>query len=46
MRAKYGGAFVPGPATGEIFADVSATDLAADWIEALAAEGITEGCDS
>ncbi|MBI5293981.1 MAG: S-layer homology domain-containing protein [Chloroflexi bacterium] len=43
LRAKHGNAFTPLPATG-IFADVPIEYWAADWIEQLAAEGITGGC--
>ena len=44
LRAEHGSAYVPSPATGLVFADVHAGDFAADWIEQLAAEGITGGC--
>ncbi len=44
LRAGHGAAYVPPPATGTIFADVAASDFAADWIEELYAEGITGGC--
>lgn len=44
LGAKYGSAWLPSPATGEVFADVAATDFAAGWIEQLYAEGITAGC--
>jgi uncharacterized protein (DUF1800 family) len=44
LRASHGSSYVPPPATGTIFADVSATDFAADWIEELYTEGITGGC--
>jgi hypothetical protein len=43
LRAKHGNAFTPLPAAG-IFADVPIEYWAADWIEQLAAEGITGGC--
>ncbi len=43
LRARYGAGFVPPPATG-LFADVSPGSFAADWIEQLAADGITGGC--
>ena len=43
LRAKYGAAFDPAPATG-IFADVAPGSFAAAWIERLAADGITAGC--
>lgn len=43
LRAKHGGSYVPPPATG-IFEDVSSDHWAADWIEQLYNEGITQGC--
>ena len=43
LRARYGAAYSPPPATG-IFADVPLNHWALRWIEALAAEGITAGC--
>ncbi len=46
LRAKYGQAYVPPAATGTVFNDVPATHWAAAWIEQLAAEGITNGCDA
>jgi hypothetical protein len=44
LRAYYGGDYVPPPASGARFSDVGAQDFAADWIEQLAAEGVTAGC--
>ena len=44
LRGLHGTAFTPPPAVGTVFADVSASDFAAAWIEELAAEGITGGC--
>ena len=44
LRASHGPAYVPPPATGAVFGDVPAGAFAADWIERLAAEGITGGC--
>ena len=44
LMGKYGLCYTPTPATGAVFGDVHAGDLFADWIEALAAEGITAGC--
>jgi glucose/arabinose dehydrogenase len=43
LRAKHGSSYVPPRATG-IFQDVPTDYWAADWIERLAAEGITAGC--
>ena len=43
LKAKHGICYTPPPCTG-IFADVTCPSLFADWIEALAAEGITGGC--
>jgi ELWxxDGT repeat protein len=45
LRARHGGAYMPPPATGTRFTDVPASFWAAAWIEQLAAEGITNGCD-
>ncbi len=46
LKGKHGLCYVPPAATGTVFGDVHAGDFAADWIEALAAEGITGGCGS
>ena len=46
LRGKHGSAYNPPPATGTRFADVPANAFAAAWIEELAAEGITSGCDA
>jgi hypothetical protein len=43
LKAKYGFAYVPPACTG-IFSDVACPSLFANWIERLAAEGITGGC--
>jgi hypothetical protein len=43
LRAKYGSGYSPPPAQG-IFDDVDLSYWAVDWIEQLAAEGITSGC--
>jgi ELWxxDGT repeat protein len=43
-RGIQGPGFVPPPPTGTRFTDVPATYWAADWIEQLAADGITTGC--
>jgi ELWxxDGT repeat protein len=45
LRARHGGSYTPPPATGTRFTDVPASFWAAAWIEQLAAEGITNGCD-
>jgi PKD repeat protein len=44
LRAKHGAAYIPPPATGTMFADVSVTTFGAAWIEQLATEGVTAGC--
>ncbi|MBK9603267.1 MAG: S-layer homology domain-containing protein [Anaerolineales bacterium] len=44
LRGKYGNAYIPPAASGLIFGDVPADAFAADWIEQLAAEGVTSGC--
>ena len=43
LKSEHGSAYVPPPCTG-VFADVPCPSLFADWIEQLAAEGITAGC--
>ena len=43
LKAKHGLCYTPPPCTG-IFSDVACPSLFGDWIEALAAEGITGGC--
>lgn len=43
MKGKHGICYVPPPCTG-VFGDVTCPSVFADWIEALAAEGITGGC--
>ncbi|MBI5964088.1 MAG: ExeM/NucH family extracellular endonuclease [Chloroflexi bacterium] len=43
VRAKHGVAFTPPTATG-IFSDVPVGSFGADFIEQLAADGITSGC--
>ena len=46
LRSKYGSSYVPPAATGAMFDDVPADHWAADWIEELAVEGVTGGCDA
>ena len=43
LKAKHGPCYVPPPCTG-VFPDVPCPSTFADWIEELAAEGITGGC--
>jgi len=43
LKAKHGICYTPPACTG-VFSDVPCPSLFADWIEALAAEGITGGC--
>ncbi len=43
LKAEHGSAYAPPSCTG-VFGDVSCPSLFADWIEQLAAEGITSGC--
>ncbi len=43
LKAKFGLCYVPPPCTG-VFGDVACPSTFADWIEALAAVGITGGC--
>jgi ELWxxDGT repeat protein len=45
VRGVHGIGFVPPPATGTVFADVPAGFWAAPWIEQLAADGLTRGCN-
>ena len=44
LKSKHGSAYVPPPATGSVYSDVSRNAFAAAWIEELASEGITAGC--
>jgi hypothetical protein len=44
VRARHGGAFVPGAATGTVFADELPTDPTASWAEQLYRDNITQGC--
>lgn len=44
LVAKHGSGYVPPPATGTVFSDVSAGSFAAAFIERLVAEGISAGC--
>jgi len=46
LRTRHGQAYVPPAAAGTMFDDVPATHWAAAWIEQLAVEGITKGCDA
>ena len=43
LKTKHGSSYVPPACTGD-FADVPCPSQFADWIEQLAAEGITGGC--
>jgi len=43
LRAKFGSGYAPPPATG-VFPDAPLGSFAVDWVEALAAEGISGGC--
>ncbi len=45
LKGKHGVCYVPPPCAG-VFTDVPCPSAFADWIEALAAEGITGGCGS
>ena len=45
LKGKHGSSYVPPVANG-IFLDVPVGSFAADWIEQLAAEGITSGCSN
>ena len=43
LKAEHGSNYVP-PGCAGIFADVACPSAFADWIERLAAEGVTGGC--
>jgi hypothetical protein len=43
LKAEHGSSYTP-PACQGVFADVPCPSLFADWIEQLAAEGVTAGC--
>jgi hypothetical protein len=44
LMAEHGGSYVPPASTGTVFTDVPIDYWAGDFIEQLAAEGITAGC--
>jgi hypothetical protein len=44
MRAEHGAGWVPPASTGTVFTDVPIDHWAGDFIEVLAAEGVTHGC--
>ncbi len=44
LKSEHGSGYMPPPATGTKFTDVSSDYWAASWIEQLANEGITSGC--
>lgn len=46
LRAKHGAAWTPPASAGNVFTDVPVDFWAGDFIEQLAAEGITSGCGS
>ena len=46
LKAKFGLCYTPPPCTPGFFGDVACPSVFADWIEALANEGITGGCGS
>jgi hypothetical protein len=43
LKAEHGPGYPPPPCTG-VFGDVPCPSMFADWVERLAAEGITAGC--
>ena len=43
LKGKYGASFTPPPCAG-VFGDVACPSTFANWIEELAAEGVTGGC--
>lgn len=46
LRTKYSGSYTPPSPTGTMFVDVARTNPFAGFIEQLAREGITQGCDA
>jgi hypothetical protein len=44
LRSRYGPTYEPPPATGTVFGDVNVGTFAGNYIEALAAAGVTGGC--
>ncbi len=44
LKARFGAAFTPPPATGTVFSDVPLSNPFASWIEALYLLGVTGGC--
>ncbi len=44
LRGIHGGGYSPPAPTGTLFSDVPRSHWAAEWIEQLAAEGVTLGC--
>ena len=45
LKTLFGSAYIPTAATGSLFSDVSSSSFAANWIEELSNQSITEGCD-
>jgi len=43
LKAEHGPSYMP-PACSGVFGDVPCPSLFADWVEKLAAEGVTAGC--
>ena len=46
VKAFEGETYIPGSATGLVFADIATDTFAADFIESLSLHGGTEGCDA
>ena len=46
LRSRHGAGYTPPRASGTLFDDVPGNYWAADWIEQLAAENITGGCNA
>ncbi len=44
LKSRYGSRHLPTAATGTVFGDVPSDAFAAEWIEELAALGVTAGC--
>ena len=45
LKTLFGSAYIPTAATGSLFSDVSSSSFAANWIEELSNQSLTEGCD-
>ena len=46
LKAKHNDTYMPESATGNIFSDITIGSFAADWIEELANQAFSAGCDT